>query len=208
MSLIAKNKSETKRELIPAGIKTAVCCGIVDLGEQETTWEGRTKVSNRVLFLWEIPKETIETENGPVPRMVSKQFTNSLHEKAALRNMLQAWRGESFPDNPEFDFDMSQMLGQPCMLTVIHKNGKDGTTYAKVDNIMGLPEGLEAPKASRIISFDFDDPDALNTMTLLPEWIQDRIKHSNTYAVLTARDDKPFDKPEFLPAPSDDDAPF
>lgn len=205
MSLTAKIKSESKRELIPAGIKTAVCCGIIDIGEQETTWEGRTKVANKVLFLWEIPKETIETENGPVPRMVSKQFTNSLHEKAALRNMLQAWRGESFPDDPEFVFDMSEMLGKPCMLTVIHKTSHDGKIYAKVDSIMGLPEGLEPPKASRLISFDFDEPNALDNITLLPEWVQDRIKSSNTYAMLVARDEN---RPEFIPAPTDDDVPF
>lgn len=206
MSLVAKGSSGTKRELIPAGIKTAVCSGIIDLGEQETTWKDKTKTSYRVMFLWEIPKETVETENGPVPRTVSKQFTNSLHEKSNLRKMLQGWRGVPFPNDNNINFDLSEMLGKPCMLTVIHETSKtSGETYAKVDNIMGLPEGLEAPKASRIISFDLDAPDALETLELLPEWVQNRVKQSKTYAMLAARDEN---RPEFIPAPSDDDLPF
>ena len=211
MSLIAKEATAVKRDPIPAGIKTAVCSAIIDLGEQETKWKDKVKVGRKVMFIWEIPSETIETEDGTFPRTINKQFTLSLHERAGLRKMLQAWRGKTFTEAETEGFDLKSMLGQGCMLSVVHTVSKsNGNTYANVDSVMGLPDGVPAPKATHLISFDLDAPTALEDLEMLPEWIQNRIKESITYSLMTAEqpDAKPWVPDDPVDTDGDEDTIF
>lgn len=207
MTTIAKKTTTPKREPIPAGIKTAVCSAVIDLGEQESKWKDKVKVGRKILFIWEIPSETIETEDGTFPRTINKQFTLSLHERSGLRKMLQAWRGQSFAPGEDEEFDVKSMLGKGCMLSVVHTLSKDGsTTYANVDSVMGLPDGVPAPKATHLIYFDLDAPTAMDDLEMLPEWIQNRIKDGITYKLMTsgAMDAKPW-VPEDEPDTGDDE---
>ena len=208
MSLTAKSTATVKRDPITAGVKTAVCCGIVDLCEQESVWEGKVKSADKVMFIWELPKEVIETEDGPRPRTISKQYTNSLHEKAGLRKLLQNWRGIPFPAGNDVEFDLLEMLGKGCLISIIHAAGKDGETYARVGDVIGLPEGMDAPKATHLFSLNLDDPDALDTLELLPGWVQDRVKAGKTYPILLARRERPDWAPEDVPMDSEEDAVF
>lgn len=211
MSLIAKESNTVRREPIPAGIKTAVCSGIIDLGEQESKWQDKVKVARKVMFIWEIPSETIETEDGTFPRTINKQFSLSLHERSGLRKMLQAWRGKTFTEAETEGFDLKSMLGAGCLLSIVHTVSKsNGNTYASVDTVMGLPEGVPAPKASHLISFDLDAPTALNDLQMLPEWIQDRIKGGITYSLMTAEKDdaKPWTPDDVADMDGDEDAIF
>lgn len=211
MSLIAKESSTVKREPIPAGIKTAVCCGIIDLGEQETKWQDKVKIARKVMFIWEIPSETIETEDGTFPRTITKQFTLSLHERSGLRKMLQAWRGKTFTAEEVTGFDLKSMLGKGCMLNIVHTESKsNGNTYANIETVIGIPEGVPTPKASHLISFDLDADTALDDLQMLPEWIQGRVKESITYSLMTAEkaDVKPWTPDDVADMDSDEDAIF
>ncbi|MBQ8737777.1 MAG: hypothetical protein IJY78_08185, partial [Bacteroidaceae bacterium] len=82
-------------------------------------------------------------------------------------------------------FNLTNIVGAPCLLSIVH-NERNGNTYADVNGIMKLPKGFGAVSTTRDkIIFDLDD-DPLEKMAILPEWIQNRIRDSETYKERTA----------------------
>ena len=158
----------------------AVCCMVADIGEQYSEMFGKS--SRKVLFVWELPTALVDVGGDMVPRTISETYTMSLNEKAALRQRLEGWRGRVFTPAELEGFDLGKVLGQPCLLNIIQAQKKDGTPYSKINGVSRLPKSMPVPQASSpLILFDLDDPDALNKMSQLPEWVQGRIKASETY---------------------------
>ena len=177
MSLIINEGSSTSIPLLPEDTYPAVCNMLVDLGEQYS--ERFDKTSRQILICWEIPSEKLD--NGE-SRRLSKTYTASLNSKGNLRRDLIAWRGRDFTVYELKAFDLKNIVGAPCMLQVIHRVGQDGTKRAVIGGIMKLPKGMPLPTLTNGFTiFDLDDPDAEAKMADLPEWIQTRIKDSETW---------------------------
>lgn len=142
-------------KIVPAGTHLARLYRIVDLGTQTTTYQGETKQQRKVMLGWEIhgeddSGEPLMTEDGK-PMAIFKNYTLSWNEAATLRKDLQAWRGQPWSDQEAARFDLKNVLGQWCMLNIIHRPGQaDGKIFANVAGIspvpgflkkQGLPEG-------------------------------------------------------------------
>lgn len=138
MPIIAKAGANFKPA--PAGTFAGVCVDVVDLGVIEVTYAGATKAQHKVRIVWQIEEDD---DNGR-PFQVSKRYTLSLHEKAALRKDLESWRGRAFTEEECQGFDVEKLLGVGCLLGIIH-NSKDGSNYANVSSIMKLPKTMPAP---------------------------------------------------------------
>jgi len=95
--------------------------------------------------------------------LVTRQFTLSLHEKAALRKFLVSWRGKQFTPEELQGFDLEKVIGAPCLLQVLHNRSQDGQrVFANVDNIMPLPKGFPKPVAAEYVRvIDRGAPDGL-----------------------------------------------
>ena len=187
MSLTVSASSNNNFVQVPAGMHLARCYRIIDLGTQKTSWNGVDKMSPKVLFQFEIHSEDdngnplLTTEGKPLA--ISKQYTLSLNENAALRKDLQSWRGRAFTEDELKAFDLQNVLGQWCMLSVVHSQVQD-KIYANVDNVnpvpasikkAGLPEGVNATVLFSIRSADmavfetFTD-NLKNKIKSSPEW--------------------------------------
>jgi len=203
MAIIAKAEMESKFEPISEGVHTAVCVGVIDLGLQYS--EKYEKSSDKIMLQWELPNETYVTSDGEEkPRILSKEYTLSLGEKSNLRKDLQAWRGKAFTEEELKGFDLKNILGKACQIQIIHTE-RNGNTYANIASIMGLPKGMAVPKpVNGLIYIDLTEDNALNLIDVLPSWIQDKIKSSETYTVLKASENLSV-TPEFTPV--DDDLP-
>ena len=98
-----------------------------------------------------------------------------MNEKANLRHHLDSWRGKAFTDEEAEAFDVSTVLGKPCMLTVMHTQ-KDGKTYANITGIGPLPKGISAktiiPEITPIL---YAQPDNTATYQMLPERLRKKI---------------------------------
>jgi hypothetical protein len=155
-------------KIVPAGTHLARLYRIVDLGTQTTTYQGETKMQRKVMFAWEIhgedeSGEPLKTDDGK-PMAIFKNYTLSWNEAATLRKDLQAWRGTPWTDKEAARFDLKNVLGQWCMLNIIHRPGmSDGKTFANVAGIspvpgflkkQGLPEGVNPLQMFRL-----GDPD-------------------------------------------------
>ena len=177
MSLIVNEGASSNIPLLPEDVYPAVCCMLVDLGEQYS--EKFDNTAHKVLISWELPGEKLD--NGETRRL-SNTYTASLNSKGNLRKDLISWRGRDFTVEELKKFDLRNIVGAPCMLSVIHKVGQDGNKRAVIGGIMKLPKGMTVPALSNGYTiFDLDEPDAEAKMADLPEWIQTRIQESETW---------------------------
>jgi len=187
MAIIASvGKGGSSFSPVSAGVHIANCIWIVDIGDQEITWQGETKMVRQVIVAWEIPEETIEIEGEEKPRVISSTYTLSLHEKAKLRKHLEAWMGKPFTDQELMAFDLVNVLGKSCQIQVLHVE-KNDKTYANIGAIMALPKGSTPPTIHHEqIYFDLTNVDTFPLMDKLPEWIREKIKQSKNYQAFAA----------------------
>jgi len=162
----------------PEGTHLAICNMVVDLGFQETTYMGETKVKHQVYLRWELPHERLEwtdkegaQHEGPMS--IGKTYTLSLSEKANLRKDLETWRAKAFTDKELEGFDLFVLLGIGCQVTVVHAH-KDGKTYANVRGIAGWPKGTPKPERTENVPLRYS-ADENGDFEDLPDWIKERL---------------------------------
>lgn len=195
MSLTVKRKKASRVPPVAGGSYVSACIGIIDIGEQYDKFPGEKqgKYTSKVIFLFELLGETVEIDGEQNPRWLSLEMTQSLHERSALYKTLTAWLGRPLTEDElsieGCGFDLTQMIGKNCMLSV-SLNEKDGEQYNKITGTMGVPKGLQVEKPiSEFLKFDIDDRDE-SVFEKLPEWIQKKIRKSTQYQI-----DPPEDSP-------------
>lgn len=194
---------------MPQGNHVAVCNMVVDLGKQRiVSPQFGESVKHQVWIRWETPDEQIDwtDKDGNAQtgnRVIGKAYTVSLHENANLRAVLESWRGRGFTKEELDGFDITKLLGAPCMINVTHSE-KGGKTYANVLSVTPLPKALKEnpPKSSiGLVLYDDDNP---GTFDHLPEWLQKKI---NERVEATGKTDA-ADPEAWRNDPLDDDVPF
>lgn len=178
MSIIAKSNGEGI-ERLEDGVYTAVCVGLVDVGEQYS--EVYAKSSKQVRIMWAILGETYKNADGvEMPRTYSKQYTLSLGDRSKLRKDLEAWRSKPFTEEELQGFNLAKLLNVPCQLQLMNKE-KNGKTYTEIVSIMALPKGMNVEKLEATYIFDFDDETTYQNYFILPEWLQKFVKSATNY---------------------------
>ena len=171
-----KDRAKPKVPPVEPGVYMAVCVGFIDLGEQYS--EMFKSYSNKGMYVWELPGETVEIDGEQKPRQLSKEFTISGSSKSNLRKFIESWNGKSYGDDEFMDFDLFDQVGKPCQLNVVLNESKE---YANVDNLMPIPRGFPAPTTdTEQIRWDMDRWDDA-VFEKLPEWIQEKIKKSTQF---------------------------
>jgi hypothetical protein len=219
MPLIATNESHS--EPIEQGTYQAVCYSVIDLGTQHWVYQNKPNKGRKVLITWEIPELRVEWEKDGKkmqgPKVIGKEYTLSLGDKANLRKDLVAWRGKPFTAEELKGFDLFTVLGANCLLQVVH-NEKG---YAKVNSISGLMKTMPRVKPENpLLKFDMTG-DPTNIPPEIPNWIVEKIKKSDEYGwvsknkqnpaftqqAVTGSDGAPIEEPDFSD-PINDDLPF
>ena len=173
-------------KLMPAGIHAGVCDQVISLGLQRSTWGGKEKLQPKVYLRFEVPAERLEYEKDGEkvnrPMSIGVTLTNSLSEKATLRKFLESWRGREFTAAELKNFDLMQVLGKPCMITVEHNESPD-KTYANIKAVSrffpemvvgGQRVAIPEPKPEmELLAYDPDhEPGAYDR---LPDWIKKKV---------------------------------
>lgn len=91
-----------------------------------------------VRLVWQIAEDMPDGK----PFMIKKDYRASLHEKAALRKDLTAWRGRSFTFDELVGFDLENVIGAACMLNIVEKTSQKGKKFSNISSIMPLPKGM------------------------------------------------------------------
>lgn len=150
MSIIAK-VSEKEFDAIPlpeVGTTQAVCCGVWDLGMQESTYNGETKTRRKIVIAWELAQSinVPTSEYDGQPYMLSKTYTLSLYENAALKKDLESWRGRAYTQEEiTTGINIEKLYGINCLLGITHQQGfKDPSrTFANVSAILPPTKGMD-----------------------------------------------------------------
>lgn len=203
MALLAKQPEQgAKVEPISAGMHTAVCYGVIDLGVQfSELWQ---KEQHKILIIWETDEEMTTAEGEKKPKSISKEFVLSLHEKSDLYKTLISWRGKAFTAEEMAGFDVSKVLGAPCLLNIVSVE-KNDRTYANIGSITPLMKGQAVPElVNKKVFFELTE-ETLGKIDDLPQWIGDKIKRSITYSKLTEKRDNGVG---LTPVAPSDDLPF
>lgn len=219
MSFFVESTGNKDFKMVPPGTHLARCYRIVDIGTQSTEWQGQQKFLRKVMIGWEIHGDDEEgnplvTDEGDLLAMF-KNYTLSWSENANLRKDLQAWRGTPWTDEEANRFDLKNILGQWCMVNVIHAEGKNGKTYANVAGITpvpsmikkaGLPQGRNELQLFRLA-----DPD-WSLFETFSKGLKAKIEASPEFRALQKRSTPQASAPA-APANSgfddmDDDLPF
>lgn len=177
------------RELIPAGNYIARCYQMIEIGTVSEVVKGESKILKKVRIGWELPEElkTFDEKKGEQPLVISKEYTLSMNEKANLRKDLASWRGKDFTAEEAKCFDITKLIGVPCMLNIIHRPSKSDPSkiYDNISGITGLPKGVKCPPQitpSFVLSYDEFD---FTKFDHLPDFIKTKMKSSIEYTALS-----------------------
>jgi hypothetical protein len=154
MGLIAKDSGGGDFKRVPSGVHVGRCFKIVDLGTQEVTWEGQTKLQDKVTIYWELHGETddgtpLVNDDGS-PMVIFSTYTNSIGKKAKLRADLESWRGRTFTDEELKGFDITKLINAYCLVNVV-QNEREGKTYSNVQSLTPLPSAMSKMKPAGIL---------------------------------------------------------
>lgn len=191
--IIAEDKGGSF-ELVPAGNHVARCYSMIEIG---TIHDETFNVSRRIVRIsWELPneKKVFDKDKGEQPFSIHKKYTISMNEKSNLRKDLESWRGKGFTEAESKAFDITKLIGVPCMLNVIHKTNNKGNQYAAIGSISPIPKGMECPaqiNGSFILSYaDWD----MNKFQGLPDWIRKEMEETPEFqAMLSGGTEVPTD---------------
>lgn len=211
MAILASDTSSGKDfKKVPPGCHFAICNMVVDLGIQESTYQGQARSQHKIYLRWEVPDERVSYEkDGKTiegPCSIGVTYTLSLSEKANLRKVLENWRGKPFTAEELRGFDITNVAGKCCQIMVQHDT-KGDRTYANVTGVMGTSREQKerASKAASevgVLVYSLDEP-VQSIYEQLPNWIKEKL--SERVAAPSARN------ATALPGGSadfDDDIPF
>ena len=176
--------SGVERELIPTGNHVARCFSMVHIG----TVQGTFGIQNKVRIGWELPEElrVFDQAKGEQPMVIFQEFSLSMNAKANLRKMLASWRGKDFSPEEAKKFDITKLIGVPCMLNIIHKPGiqDPSKTYQTISGVSTVPKSMKVPKQilpAQVLSFESWDEEMFQS---LPEYLRNKIVVSKEYQEL------------------------
>jgi len=190
MAIVAKETGGSNIPAIEAGTYVARCVQIVHIGTVNDEYKGKKTTPNKVRIAFELPTELHEFDEsrGEEPRMLSKEYTLSLGEKSTLRKDLEAWRGKPFTADELKGFDITAVVGHPCMLTVVNGTSENsGNTYAKISSVGKMVKGMQCPDQvleSVLFMYDQSVDKIVEAFTKLPEFVQDKIVESAEWKAL------------------------
>ena len=190
MSLNLNNQKKaggslTKQPLLEVGTLPARLVRVIDLGMQsQPDYQGQEKPpAHMVDFTYELLDVFMVDKDGnedeTKPRWISESFPIH-HPSADLAKSTK--RAKALDPNDDFGYDLTKMVGQPCMVTIGHKQSK-GNTYANIIGVTPM-RARDADKAPGLknepVVFTLDDPD-LEVFNKFPDWLKERIRTNLEY---------------------------
>jgi len=188
------------------GTYLAVCVGAIQLGTQQVKdfKTGNLKDQSQFRLVWQLVTE--QTTEGRA-MVVMKKYTYSDSDNSNLVKDLRSW-GLLKKDQAASEFDMAEVLGKPCQVSV---STKEGSSFTNVDTVIPVMKGVKVPRATEPMRALFlDETFDQAVFDELSEKTRNKIAGSPEYAALIAeRESNKRDKAakKSTPAPAKKAAP-
>lgn len=176
------------------GVHIARLCQILDYGKQVDKFspEGRFKVE----FVWELPLDThvFNEDIGPQPLLVDRKYGNTMGRGSEMKKAIESMLGQSV----DKDFELDSLIGTLCNLNLsLEQDGEYENVViqsfmpltkeqAFIKGKLATAEQLDikypAVTAQFLLDLDNYDEEAHQNYLSLPQYKQDNIAKSETYA--------------------------
>lgn len=115
----------TKLEPAPEGDHPGICVGVINLGEEEETWEGRVSKTKKLALVWQVFPEDGQRDSSGAPFLIDVKVTQSVNDGARLRLLLESWLGRSLSSEELKRVSLAAFKGMSARLPIVHtvKNG-------------------------------------------------------------------------------------
>ena len=177
-----KNNQTKTDYLAPSGTHIARCYKMIHVGTRSYEYNGDPKTKNSIWFYFELPTEmrTFDKENGEQPLSINIEYNLTFYEAAKLFQHVNTWRGKTLTPQEIDDFEIDSLIGEPCMLSVIHNvSSKNGKTYANITGVSAMPKGIEAPEQiNESFIWDYDTNFSIEAFNEFHPFFQDMIKQT------------------------------
>lgn len=187
-------KPVSTKSLPPAGTHVARVFSIIHLGTHKKEGkDGKPWEVGEARIAFELPLETKVFKEGdaPKPIVITKKYTESLGEKANLRKLIEAVIGTTLLNEEAYAFDVHDILGKTCMITIKHKvNDSTNEKYAYVEATNALMKGVECPAQVNPTYIFTMVPFDEEKFFALPDFIRDEIMESPEYKNRLGMEDK------------------
>ena len=181
--------------LAPEGTHVARVYKFMNLGTRQQQYQGVDKAypDTLVTFSLELPnemnefevedKDTGEKKQVSKPFVVSREFTLSMGKKSNLRPFVEGVIGTSLTDAEAGEFDVEELVGMVCQVTIVHAKGKKDPdkTYANIKSVAPLMKGIEAPEAINKSVVQDVSVMSLEEIEELPNFLKDKMRVSDEY---------------------------
>lgn len=178
-------KTSTKFKPIPAMEADTYMCRVVQVitvGKQtQKPFAGEPKPpKDEVQLTYEFSTEFLNKEDGTPdegkPRWLSEFVPiNSLDSDLAKLTK----RYKAIDPKGESAGNLFDLVGRPCMVTIVKNPGKDGNEKNYVANVAPAPKGIPFPPlVNEPRVFHIDQPD-LDVFKDLPEWLRKKCTEDN-----------------------------
>jgi len=174
MSLIATESGGSKIPPLEPDVYDAVCIAIIDLGTQKDELQGDVKSRRKVFVTWAVDGETVDIDGEAKPRVISREYPVSLHERARLRQDLEAWRGRPFTADELKGFDLRTVAGKPCRI----QTGLTSGGNAKVMSLLKAKKNTQVPDEMSVVTFDLSEWDGQEIPEGIPNFVGEKIAES------------------------------
>ncbi len=187
MGIYAEQKGSEFQSVKP-GTYMARCYRMIEIGTIKEDYMGQEKQHQKVMISWELPTELaiFDKDKGEEPYAVSKTYTLSMNEKANLRKDLESWRGKGFTEGEALKFDLTVLLGKPCLLSIIQQPSKTnpGRNYTVISSISPLMKGQVCPdqiNPTKVLSYDEFNWELFESLS---DFTKDKIKSSIEFRMM------------------------
>lgn len=164
---------------IPEGKHTAVLTELIDLGTQETNFNGEVKQKRQIRINWELPNVLHEFKEWEwaKPAYIWKTVTFSMY-KSSLLEIVESIIWKTLTEEEAESFDFNTLLWSTCEMKIEHKAGRDGNNYARIFKIYDTDKKEKA--TNPLIAYSIDTSSKSDFDKLRPK-TQEMIKASPEY---------------------------
>lgn len=159
------------------GTHLGVVIQVIDLGVQPgPVFQGEKKPDAQMVRLtYELPNETHDFDGEIKPLIVSEEFKFSGDDRSKCFKRLNALD----PGMKKTGGDLMKLLGMPCMVQIIQKDGKgkhEGKKFSNVGSIAPLMKGMAAPESTfnGLVAYT-PSMHVQDVWDSLPEFLQNKI---------------------------------
>ena len=126
-------------------------------------------------------KEDSTEEKVTKPLVISKEFTLSMGAKSNLRPFVEGVIGVKLTDEEAAHFDLEDLLGRSCLVSIVHKESKDGRVFANIAGTSPLMKNMQPPiLVNNITLFDINTA-TLEEVEALPKFAKEKVIISDEY---------------------------